>query len=65
MVEGFMPDFAHYQNPVQAVWVQGRMPVHTGRHWLKGRSRIRLPENEHPVCAYRCPQCGSLELFAR
>jgi hypothetical protein len=58
MVEGFLPDFAHYASPVEPVWVEGKPK--RGRFF----NTLKLPPEQFPVRAFRCPQCGSLELFA-
>jgi hypothetical protein len=58
MVEGYLPDFAHYSRPEEPVWVEGKL---TRSRFLK---ILQLPDEKFPVRAFRCPQCGSLELFA-
>jgi hypothetical protein len=58
MVEGFIPDFCHGNSRQQPFWVPGK-PVTS--YWMG----LKLPASQYPVAAFRCPECGSLELFAR
>ena len=56
MVEGFIPD-ATYGGNTRSAWVPGE-PVSS---WWRG---LKLPDEGYWVKAFRCPSCGSLELFA-
>lgn len=51
-----MPDRGHGSQRHEPVWVTGKPSM--------GWFGLKLPEQRLPVRAYRCPQCGSLELFA-
>ena len=55
--EGYMPDFT-YGNIAVTSWIAGAPETSIWRGLkLSGKDRI-------PVTAYRCTQCGFLELYA-
>ena len=59
MEPGFIPDHSHpnWDHAREAVWVAGKPQM--------GWFSLKLPDEKIPVRAYRCSQCGSLELFAK
>ena len=57
MEPGVIPDCGHGNGYREPLWVAGKPEM--------GWFSLKLPDEKLPVRAYRCSQCGSLELFAK
>jgi hypothetical protein len=60
---GFVPDSADAGYLVEAAWVEGR-PEPAKFLGMKTGSLNIKERQTYPITAYRCPDCGCLELFA-